>query len=136
MTFPSLRHRFPGVHDGWARFDGPAGTQMVDVSIQAMTDWMASGLNGCGGGAFAAAQACDALHDRSRAAVGQLLNADPRGVCFGANMTTITFALTRAIAATLSPGDRLVGTRLDHDANVTPWRVACDQSGAEHVLAP
>ena len=135
MTFPSLKHRFPGVRDGWARFDGPAGTQMADVTIQAMTDWMTGGLNGCGGGYFAAAQACDELMDRTRATVGQLFNADPAGVCFGPNMTSITFAFTRAIAQTLRPGDRVVGTRLDHDANVTPWAAACATSGAEHVLA-
>ena len=135
MNFASLRHRFPGVRDGWSRFDGPAGTQMVDVTIQAMTDWMSNGLNGCGGGAFEAAYACDALIVRTRAAVGQLYNADPDGICFGPNMTSITFALTRAIAGTLSPGDRVVGTRLDHDANVTPWRKACEQAGADHVLA-
>ena len=136
MTFASLKHRFPGVRDGWARFDGPAGTQMADVTIQAMTDWMTSGLNGCGGGYFAAAQACDELMDRTRHTVGQLFNADPAGVCFGPNMTSITFALTRAIGETLRPGDRVVGTRLDHDANVTPWAAACAATGAEHVLAP
>lgn len=136
MTFPSLKHRFPGIRDGWARFDGPAGTQMADVTIQAMTDWMTGGLNGCGGGYFAAAQACDELMDRTRATVGQLFNADPLGVCFGPNMTSITFALTRAIGQTLRPGDRVVGTRLDHDANVTPWATACAAAGAEHVLAP
>ncbi len=134
MSTP-LRHRFPGVHNGWARFDAPAGTQMVDVSIRAMTDWVSGGLNGCGGGYFEAADACDALLDRSRAAVGQLLNADPNGIAFGANMTSITFAISRAIAETLRPGDRVVGTRLDHDANVAPWRAACDRAGAEHVLA-
>src|SRR4051812_7918938 len=136
MTPASLRHRFPGVHDGWARFDGPAGTQMVDTTITAMSDWMSSGLNACGGGAFAAAQACDALQDRTRETVGRLLGADPNGVCFGPNMTSMTFAVTRAIVSTLEPGDRVVGTRLDHDANVTPWRLACEQAGAEHVLAP
>ena len=51
-------------------------------------------------------------------------------------MTTLTLAFSRAVAATLRPGDRIVGTRLDHDANVTPWRLACDQAGAEQVLAP
>lgn len=134
MSTP-LRHRFPGVHNGWARFDAPAGTQMVDVAIRAMTDWVSGGLNGCGGGYFEAADACDALLDRSRAAVGQLLNADPNGIAFGANMTSITFAISRAIAETLRPGDRVVGTRLDHDANVAPWRAGCDRAGAEHVLA-
>jgi cysteine desulfurase family protein (TIGR01976 family) len=136
MTFTSLRHRFPGVRDGWSRFDAPAGTQMVDSTIHAMTDWMSNGSNGCGGGAFAAAHACDELMNRTRAAVGHLLNGNPDGVAFGANMTSITFAITRAIGETLRPGDRVVGTRLDHDANITPWRKACERSGAEHVLAP
>jgi cysteine desulfurase family protein (TIGR01976 family) len=57
-------------------------------------------------------------------------------VSFGPNMTSITLAVSRAVGATLRPGDRVVGTRLDHDANVTPWRLACDQAGADHVLAP
>ena len=132
----SLRHRFPGVRAGWSRFDGPAGTQMVDTAIAAMADWAASGDNANCGGAFSAAAACDALLERARATTARLLGADPDGVVFGANMTTLTMALTRAVAATLGPGDRVVGTRLDHDANVTPWRIACDAAGADHVLAP
>ena len=136
MTDRSLRHRFPGVRDGWARFDGPAGTQMVDVAIQAMAEWAASGNNANTGGSFAGADECDALLERARATVGQLLGAGPAGICFGANMTTMTFAFTRAVEQTLRPGDRVVGTRLDHDANVSPWRIACERSGAEHVLAP
>ena len=136
MTDVSLRQRFPGVRNGWARFDAPAGTQMVDVAIEAMTDWVSSGSNGCGGGFFDAAEACDLLLERTCASVGQLLHADPAGIAFGPNMMSITFAITRAIAETLRAGDRVVGTRLDHDANITPWRSACDRSGAEHVLAP
>ena len=132
----SLKHRFPGVSDGWARFDGPAGTQVVDSAITAMTNWLSDGSNGCGGGYFAAAQRADELVERTRATVGQLFGADPAGIAFGPNMTSITFAISRAIGATLQPGDRIVGTRLDHDANVTPWRRAADQAGAEQVLAP
>ena len=135
MTYRSLRDHFPGARGDWARFDGPAGTQMVDVAIRAMADFAASGANANTGGAFAAADACDALLERSRATVGRLLGADPGGICFGANMTTMTMAFTRAIGRTLRAGDRVVGTRLDHDANVTPWRIACDDAGAEHVLA-
>ena len=133
---PSLRHRFPGVRDGWARFDGPAGTQAVDVAIRATAEWMASGHNAAAGGPFAAAQACADQLDRSRAAVAQLFGALPESVSFGPNMTSITLALTRAIATTLGPGDRVVGTMLDHDANTSPWRIACASSGADHVLAP
>ena len=99
-------------------------------------NWAASGDNANSGGAFAAADACDALLERARGRVAELLGASAAGVAFGANMTTLTLAFTRAVAATLRPGDRVVGTRLDHDANVTPWRLACDQAGAEHVLAP
>ncbi|MDO8389796.1 MAG: cysteine desulfurase-like protein [Actinomycetota bacterium] len=136
MTAPSLRHRFPGAGDGWARFDGPSGTQVVDTAIAAMATWLTDGSNGCGGGWFGSAHACDALVDRARTTVGQLFNADPAGVCFGPNMTTMTFAFSRAAGATLAAGDCVVGTRLDHDANVTPWRRAADDAGAQHVLAP
>ena len=132
----SLKHRFPGVSDGWARFDGPAGTQVVDSAITAMTNWLSDGSNGCGGGYFAAAHNADELVERTRATVGQLFGADPAGIAFGPNMTSITFAISRAIGATLKPGDRIVGTRLDHDANITPWRRAADQAGAQQVLAP
>ncbi|HZY09197.1 MAG TPA: aminotransferase class V-fold PLP-dependent enzyme, partial [Ilumatobacteraceae bacterium] len=117
----SLRHRFPGVGPEWARFDGPAGTQMVDSAITAMSNWMASGNTAANGGPFAAAEECQRLMDRTRAAVGQFLGADPDGVVFGPNMTSLTFAVSRAISETLRPGDRIVGTRLDHDANITPW---------------
>ncbi len=130
------RRRFPGIGDGWARFDGPAGTQMVDRAIDAAATWSASGNTANCGGAFAAAAACDELLDSTRRIVGRLFGADPAGVVFGANMTTLTFAFTRAVGETLGPGDRVVGTRLDHDANVMPWRIAADRAGAEQVLAP
>jgi cysteine desulfurase family protein (TIGR01976 family) len=136
MSDVAVRQRFPGVRDGWARFDGPAGTQMVDAAIEAMAAWAASGNNANTGGTFEAADACDALLDRTRRRVAALLGGTAAGIVFGANMTTLTLAFTRAVAATLRPGDRVVGTRLDHDANVTPWRLACEQAGAEHVLAP
>lgn len=136
MAEIGLRSRFPGVRGDWARFDGPAGTQMVDSAIDAMATWAASGDNANTGGPFAAADACDALLERARGRVAALLGGARAGIVFGANMTTLTLALSRAVAATLHAGDRIVGTRLDHDANVTPWRLACDQAGAEQVLAP
>lgn len=136
MSDAPLRSRFPGVRGDWARFDGPAGTQMVDAAIEAMAAWTGSGDNANTGGPFAAADACDALLARARDRVALLLGGTAAGVVFGANMTTLTLAFSRAVAATLRPGDRVVGTRLDHDANVTPWRLACDEAGAEQVLAP
>jgi cysteine desulfurase family protein (TIGR01976 family) len=131
----SLRHRFPGVGPEWSRFDGPAGTQMVDSAITAMSQWMASGNTASNGGPFAAAEECQRLMDRTRATVGQFLGADPAGITFGPNMTSLTFAVSRAVGETLRPGDRIVGTRLDHDANITPWRRAADAAGADQVLA-
>lgn len=136
MSNDTRRARFPGAQSNWARFDGPAGTQMVDTAIAAASEWAASGNNANTEGAFFGADECDELLTRTRASVARLLTTDPDGVCFGANMTTMTLAFTRAVAATLRPGDRVVGTRLDHDANVSPWRIACEMSGAEHVLAP
>lgn len=136
MAPTSLRHRFPGISNGWSRFDAPAGTQMVDTAIEAVSAWMASGSTAAAGGPFAATEDCAALLSRTRSVVGQLFGADPAGVCFGPNMTTLTFSFSRAVGATLGPGDKVVGTRLDHDANVSPWRRACEQSGAGHVLAP
>lgn len=109
---------------------------MVDSAITAMSKWMASGNTASNGGPFAAAEECQRLIDRTRAAVGQLLGADPNGISFGPNMTSLTFAVSRAIGATLRPGDRIVGTRLDHDANITPWRRAADAAGAHQMLAP
>ena len=131
-----MRHHFPGVRDGWSRFDGPAGTQMVDVAINAMSEWAAHGSNANTGGFFAAADACDALLESTRSVVGEFLGADPSGICLGANMTTMTMAFTRAVGRTLKPGDTVVGTQLDHEANVSPWRIACERSGAQHLLTP
>jgi cysteine desulfurase family protein (TIGR01976 family) len=134
--FRSLRHRFPGALDGWARFDAPAGTQIVDTAIDATTAWMRGASMACAGGWFDASVASGELVDRARATVGRLFGADPAGVCFGPNMTSLTFSFSRTVGATLRPGDRVIGTRLDHEANVSPWRIACRDAGAEHVLAP
>jgi cysteine desulfurase family protein (TIGR01976 family) len=131
-----MRERFPGLSDGWARFDGPAGTQMVDVAIDAVRDYATTGISANGGGTFAASRATTELVVAARAEVAAFLGADPDGIVFGPNMTTLTFAFTRALARTLGPGDEVLGTRLDHDANVTPWRSAAEDVGAGMVLVP
>ncbi len=136
MTTGALRDRFPGARNDWARFDGPAGTQMVDTAIAATAEFAASGDNANSHGEFAAAHACDALIDDARRVVADLYGATADGIWFGANMTTMTFAFTRALARDWRAGDRVVGTRLDHDANVSTWAQAAADAGAEHVLAP
>jgi cysteine desulfurase family protein (TIGR01976 family) len=129
------RDRFPGLRDGWARLDGPAGTQMVDSAIEAMAEFMRSGHNANHGGAFAAARRTDELVESARASVGTLLGGDPRGVAFGPSMTAMTMRLSAAAGRTLTPGDEIVCTRLDHDANVAPWLIAAQRAGATVRLA-
>ncbi len=125
------RERFPGIdgHD-WARLDGPAGSQVVDSAIEAMAAWMRSGRGANGHGAFAAADATDAQVARTRAAVAELLGGDPRGVVLGSSMTSLTTLFAAAVGRTLRPGDEIVCTRLDHDANVAPWLTAAERAGA------
>src|SRR3954451_18280062 len=84
------RDRFPGLASGWARLDGPAGTQMVDTAIDAMAAFMRSGRNANHGGVFAAAHATDEVVHDARAEVGALFGADPAGVVFGPSMTALT----------------------------------------------
>jgi cysteine desulfurase family protein (TIGR01976 family) len=123
------RHRFPALNASeWARFDGPGGSQMVDTAIDAMANWMRSGRSANLHGAFAAAIETEALVARARHAVGGLLGADPGGVIFGPSMTALTWRLADAVAQTLEPGDEIVCTRLDHDANVAPWLAAAARS--------
>lgn len=129
-----LRNRFPAVAEGehatWARFDGPAGTQVVDTAIQATTAWQRSGNNANSHGAFAAAHACDDLVERVRTTMGELLHADPGGLVFGPSTTANIFSVSRAIGRQLRAGDEIVCTKLDHDSNVSPWLLLAEDTGA------
>jgi cysteine desulfurase family protein (TIGR01976 family) len=124
------RDRFPGLDDGWARLDGPAGSQMVDSAIEAIAGWMRSGDAANHGGAFRAARRTDALVASTRETVARLLVAEPRGIVFGASMTALTMRFAAAVGRTLAPGDEIVCTRLDHDANVAPWLIAAERAQA------
>jgi cysteine desulfurase family protein (TIGR01976 family) len=125
------RTRFPGLSDGWARLDGAAGTQMVDDAIEEMAAWMRSGHSANQGGAFQAAERTDALVDQARASVARLLGAGAEGIVFGPSMTALTMRFSAAACRALQPGDEIVCTRLDHDANVAPWLIAAARAGAE-----
>src|SRR3954451_9129722 len=129
-TLTGVRERFPGLSDGWARLDGPAGTQMVDASIDAMADFMRSGDNANHGGVFRAAEATDELTRAAREAVGRFLGGTPDTVAFGPSMTAMTMRFSAAAGRTLEPGDEVVCPRLDHDANVAPWLIAAERAGA------
>ena len=124
------RDRFPGLRDGWARLDGPAGTQMVDTAIEAMAAFMRSGHNANHGGLFDAAVRTDELVAATRTSVGTLLGGDSEGVAFGPSMTAMTMRFAGAACRALRPGDEIVCTRLDHDANVRPWVIHAERNGA------
>jgi cysteine desulfurase family protein (TIGR01976 family) len=130
------RSRFPGAAGRWARFDGPAGTLMVDVAIDAMAEFLRSGQAANLGGVFAAARATDQVVWEARAAVAELLGADPGGVVFGANSTSLILSLVRWIEPTLGPGDVVLCSQLDHDANVAPWLHVARRTGAEVRMLP
>src|SRR5690349_25010194 len=103
-TLPGVRERFPGLSDGWARLDGPAGTQMVDAAIDAMGDFMRSGDNANHGGVFRAAEATDEITRETREAVGRFLGGMPDTVAFGPSMTALTMRFSAAVGRTLQPG--------------------------------
>ena len=117
--FPALKQTVNG-HPA-AFLDAPAGTQVPQRVIDAVRDYFEnSNANTCG--AFATSRRTDAMIATARAAMADLFNCDADEVFFGPNMTTITFALARGIGRDLQPGDEIVVTTLDHDANVAPWR--------------
>ena len=130
-----IRSKFPAVDGDWARFDGPAGTQVVDAAIEATADWQRSGNNANSHGSFDAAEACDALVERTSATMGRLLGADPGGMVFGPSTTANMMALTRAIGRRLGPGDEVVCTTLDHDSNVSPWLLLAEDTGCKVRMA-
>jgi cysteine desulfurase family protein (TIGR01976 family) len=130
----TLRGRFPALaleRDGRpvAYLDGPGGTQVPDVVIEAVADYYRRS-NANAGGAFETSERSDAIVAEARAAVADLLGAaSPDEIKFGQNMTSLTFHVSRSIAATLSPGDEVVVTTLDHEANVGPWQAAAADRG-------
>jgi cysteine desulfurase family protein (TIGR01976 family) len=117
--FPSLKLQVNG-HTA-AFLDGPAGTQVPRQVIDAIENYfVTANANTCG--AFETSRRNDAMIAATRAAMADFFNCDTKEVVFGQNMTTITFALARAIGRELKAGDEIVVTTLDHDANVAPWR--------------
>ncbi|HSJ00133.1 MAG TPA: cysteine desulfurase-like protein [Patescibacteria group bacterium] len=113
-----------------AYLDGPGGTQVTRECIAAMTGYLERS-NANHGGAFVASVETDAMLDEVHAATADFLGAaDPDEIAFGANMTSLTFAMSRALGRDIGPGDEIVVTRLDHDANVAPWLAMAEDRGA------
>src|ERR1700739_2001603 len=122
--FPSLKLQVQGRPAAF--LDGPAGTQVPRQVIQAIENYFVSAnANTCG--AFETSRRNDEMIAATRGAMADFFNCHPSAVVFGQNMTTVTFALSRAIARELKPGEEIVVTTLDHDANVAPWRALEDK---------
>ena len=124
--FPSLAQTVNG-HPA-VFLDGPGGTQAPQRVIDAISSYL-SHDNANTGGAYATSRRTDAMIASARAAMADFLNCGPDEVVFGQNMTSLTFALSRALGRTYGPGNEIVVTHLDHDANVSPWR-ALEERGA------
>src|SRR5271165_3511184 len=127
QQFPALQrnvHGQPAVF-----FDAPGGTQVPQGVIDAIANYL-SNLNANAGGAFVTSRHTDQVIADARAAMADFFNCATEEVVFGANMTTLTFALSRAIGRELKSGDELLVTCLDHDANVSPW-VCLEERGAK-----
>ena len=127
FQFPSLAQTVNG-HPA-VFLDGPGGTQVPQRVIEAISDYLKSS-NANTHGAFATSHRTDTVIDEARAAMADFLNCSADEVVFGPNMTTLTYAISRSIGRELKPGDEIVLTRLDHDANVSPWQ-ALEERGAK-----
>ncbi|MGI5232219.1 cysteine desulfurase-like protein [Actinoallomurus sp. CA-142502] len=129
LDLASIRAAYPALRDGYAYLDGAAGTQVPESVISAIAGAYVGGIGNVGG-AFPASDRSGAIVEDARRAVADLVGGDPRGVVLGPNMTTLTYRFSYALSRTWRPGDEIVLSRLDHDANVRPWVQAAERAGA------
>jgi cysteine desulfurase family protein (TIGR01976 family) len=133
LDLPWVRSQFPSLNQTVKGkpavfLDGPGGTQVPQRVIDAISDYLTqSNANTCG--AYATSRRTNAIIDDARAAMSDFLGCDPDEIIFGPNMTTLTYTMSRAIGRELGPGNEIVLTHLDHDANISPWR-ALEETGA------
>lgn len=124
--FPALARKVNGTTVAY--LDGPGGTQVHESVISAMSEFMKRG-GANAHGSFVTSVETDALVENTRAAVADLFGSDPDEVVFGQNMTSLTYAMSRALARTWTSDANIVVTRLDHDANVATWLQAAESVG-------
>jgi cysteine desulfurase family protein (TIGR01976 family) len=130
----AVRAHFPALREGAAHFDGPGGSQTPDVVAEAVARTLTSAVANRGA-VTAAERRADRIVNEARAAMGDLLGVVPEGIVFGRSATELTFMVARTLAQGWGPGDEVVVTRLDHDANVRPWVVAAEHAGALVTMA-
>jgi cysteine desulfurase family protein (TIGR01976 family) len=125
----AVRAHFPALLEGAAHFDGPGGSQSPTQVARAVADVLTSAVANKGVMTAAERRATEIV-DAARAAGADLVGGDPDGIVFGRSMTQLTYDFARTLAKTWGPGDEVVVTRLDHDANVRPWVQAATAAGA------
>jgi cysteine desulfurase family protein (TIGR01976 family) len=133
MTMPLdlsiIRDKFPGLKRPAIFFDNPAGTQISQTSLDRINNYLVN-TNANHDGAYTTSRESDAVVDEARQAMADFLNASrPEEIVFGPNMTTLTFHISRSIAKLLEPADTIIVTRLDHDADITPWTMIAEDRG-------
>jgi cysteine desulfurase family protein (TIGR01976 family) len=127
-----IREQFPSLDRPAVFFDNPGGTQIAKRSLERINRYLLE-CNANHEGAFATSQQSDALLHEAHAAMADFLNvSSPDEIVFGANMTTLTLHISRSLAHGLNPGDEVVITRMDHDANISPWLLVAEDRGC-HV---
>jgi cysteine desulfurase family protein (TIGR01976 family) len=124
----AVRAHFPALTEGAAHFDGPGGAQVPDVVGAAVAATLTAAIANRGT-VTAAERRAEAVVTEARQAMADLLAADPGGIIFGRSMTALTYDLSRTLAKTWRPGDEIIVTRLDHDANIRPWVQAAAPAG-------
>ncbi|MFL6123696.1 cysteine desulfurase-like protein [Actinophytocola sp.] len=125
----AVRAHFPALQEGAAHFDGPGGSQSPTQVARAVADVLTSAVANKGVMTAAERRATEIV-DAARAAGADLVGGEPAGIVFGRSMTQLTYDFARTLAKTWGPGDEVVVTRLDHDANVRPWVQAAAAAGA------
>ena len=126
-----VRQQFPTLHRPDVFFDNPGGTQIARQSLDRINQYLLN-CNANHEGAFATSRQSDEVLHEAHAAMADFLNAaSPDEIIFGNNMTTLTLHISRSLARTLQPGDELVVTRMDHDANISPWLLVADDRGCK-----
>jgi cysteine desulfurase family protein (TIGR01976 family) len=132
LNVESIRSHFPALASGALFFDNPGGTQVAQEVVERMQRYLLH-TNANHGGAFHTSRESDAVVAEARQAMADFLNAArPEEIIFGQNMTSLTLHMSRSLARLLSPGDEVVVTRLDHDANIAPWLLIAEDRGC-HV---
>jgi cysteine desulfurase family protein (TIGR01976 family) len=139
LSIEQIRRCFPAlarIHNGFpvAYFDGPGGTQVPRAVVEAMNDYLFH-HNANTHWAYPTSAETDAIIDSARATLADFLNANATEIVFGANMTTLTFHLARALGRSYGPNDEIVVTELDHHGNVAPWRALEQERGLSVRLA-